>query len=254
MQGESVVERAISLYHKKMVQVKTVSPEGFHAVFKYKNGNEKKFFDVSTPWEDIPEEERSEFLAAVISLLSLKNSSRKKSFQKILSNSGYGELPFSLEGFDFFDSTSQDFLLQSYSNFELYGLLSSKMTPLEKHGFDAYLYVNHVLKIYGPYNVEVACEAMDAMVNRIKSALNEKLKILARPPRPQLLGEYQVSSSQKRMSPYTVALFSASGIDGSCNCHDFSKNTLRFCKHLACIYFFFGSRPTLQKRLARGVC
>ena len=95
------------------------------------------------------------------------------------------------------------------------------------------------------------CEAMEALIRRIKSALSENLKVISRPPHKKFVGEYQVSSSRDGKNPYKVTLISSKGIDGSCDCHDFQRNTLRFCKHLSCVYLYLAARPRLQKKFLR---
>ena len=242
----SLIKKAVDLYRSGSIEITSLDKNKIHIILKSDHSKKNVTFDIHS-------DSSCEFLATILQLLYLKNNKKKKKkYEKLLDVSGHDRIPFDLANLVLFDGKSKEILLQSHKNLELYALLLSKTVLVEKQRGNPCDYADHILKLYGPYHFHVACEAMEALTRRIKSAMDEKLKIISRPPHPQLLGVYEITSSRKGVRPYEVMLMGSKGIDGSCSCPDFRKNSLGFCKHLAYIYLYFSSHPRLQKKFLKG--
>ena len=95
--------------------------------------------------------------------------------------------------------------------------------------------VRHVLAATHGGDWPVQRDALDAMLRRCASAHTDEIQIVRR-PRGRLLGLYATRRRGSRARPYRTLLRRIAPLDGSCECADFLRNSLGFCKHLAAVF------------------
>ncbi len=251
MWNSSIIKRGTDIQSRGLISIERIEKESIYVVLNEGNLKKQISLNIFSSTKEQSQEYCSIFLAALLQILYLKNTKKKKRvYEELLKKSGYEKLPFDLSSIPLFKEEACDVILESYKNLELYSLLLGKATSTEKVGLIPSRYAKHILELYGPYNFHVAIDAMDALLRRIKSAEDGTLKIVSRPPRRRTLGDYKVLGHLKGI-PYDVRLVSSKGIDGSCTCLDFRKSTLRFCKHMAKIDLYFGAHPRIRKNFFR---
>ncbi|MGK5086505.1 SWIM zinc finger family protein [Bdellovibrionota bacterium FG-2] len=145
--------------------------------------------------------------------------------------------------------------LKNLKDLQAYWMLL-EMASEGKQKIPAEVLVQHVLSIYESAAWGVKRAAMEAVLRRIGSVKLEDLHIashLGRPANGQVFGFYRVHSRLRAAKrPYDVLLASPVGIDGSCSCPDFRKNTLGFCKHLASVMIHWNSSESLRARFTKS--
>lgn len=111
----------------------------------------------------------------------------------------------------------------------------------------------HILKIYGGTPWPVVRSAMEALINRFQRVKEEELVVFKGPKR-DIFGFYKVKNKTNRFAkPYQIHLRGNQGIEGSCSCKDYQKNTLRCCKHLAAVYFHWNKDLKTSRKFQRKV-
>jgi superfamily II DNA or RNA helicase len=94
--------------------------------------------------------------------------------------------------------------------------------------------VRHVLLVTEGGDWPVQREALDAVLRRCASARADEIRIVGR-PRGRVLGLYATRRRGSRARPYRTLLRRIEPLDGSCECPDFLRNSLRLCKHLVAV-------------------
>ena len=103
--------------------------------------------------------------------------------------------------------------------------------------------VEHVLAHAGDdFDVRVA--AIQAVLRRVASAERDELRVV-RGPKHGVLGSYTTSSrsteasskrrKEPRVRPYETVLEALDPYSGACDCADYLRSSLGFCKHLAAV-------------------
>lgn len=110
------------------------------------------------------------------------------------------------------------------------------------------LIVEHILAIVPASEWPVRVDAASAIVRRIEAAQRDGLKIATRPDQGQVLGDYSTQRRRAATRPYVTVLMNVAPLAGSCDCPDFSRNSLGLCKHLLCILEHVASRARLWKQ------
>src|SRR5262245_9875953 len=108
--------------------------------------------------------------------------------------------------------------------------------------------VRHVLGCVPPHEWPTRVEAMDAVTRRLDSARKDNLRLEARPPNGRLLGLYVTRRPGHGSRPYRTLLHGIDPIEGRCDCPDFVKNSLGFCKHILVVLEHLHSRPRLLQQ------
>ncbi len=108
--------------------------------------------------------------------------------------------------------------------------------------------VRHVLGIVPPAEWPVRVEAMDALIRRIESIKQEKLRVETRPASGRLLGMYATRRLGLGARPYRTRLMGVEPIQGRCDCPDFLKNSLGLCKHLLVVLDHLHARPRILQQ------
>jgi hypothetical protein len=93
------------------------------------------------------------------------------------------------------------------------------------------LVVTHLLKVTAGGDFSLRSSAMDAVLRRIQSTQEEAGGWTQKGARQRgTLGLRQVVTS--RRTTYRVQVRNFAGLEGSCECADFARNSLGLCKHL----------------------
>ena len=108
--------------------------------------------------------------------------------------------------------------------------------------------MRHVMAIVPAAEWPVRVEAMDALIRRIESIKQEKLRVEARPKGGKLLGTYATRRPGLGAPPYRTVLMGVDPIQGRCDCPDFLKNSLGLCKHLLVILDHLHARPRILQQ------
>jgi superfamily II DNA or RNA helicase len=108
--------------------------------------------------------------------------------------------------------------------------------------------VRHILGIVPPAEWPVRVEAMDALIRRIDSIKQEKLRVESRPAGGRLLGMYATRRPGLGARPYRTVLVGVDPIQGRCDCPDFLKNSLGLCKHLLVVLEHLHGRPRILQQ------
>ncbi len=108
--------------------------------------------------------------------------------------------------------------------------------------------VRHVLGSVPASEWPVRVEAMDALIRRIESIKQEKLRVEARPAGGSLLGIYATRRPGLGARPYRTSLIGVDPIQGRCDCPDFLKNSLGLCKHLLAVLDHLHARPRILQQ------
>jgi superfamily II DNA or RNA helicase len=111
--------------------------------------------------------------------------------------------------------------------------------------------VRHVMGIVPAPEWPVRVEAMDALIRRIESIKQEKLRIESRPAEGRLLGIYATRRPGSGARPYRTVLLGVDPIEGRCDCPDFLKNSLGVCKHLLTVLDHLHTRPRVLQQAAK---
>src|SRR5438105_13877893 len=86
--------------------------------------------------------------------------------------------------------------------------------------------VRHVLGVVPAHEWPVRVEAMDALLRRIESVRQDKLRVEARPADGRLLGLYATRRPGSGSRPYPTVLLGVGPIRRRCDCPDFLKSSL----------------------------
>ncbi len=108
--------------------------------------------------------------------------------------------------------------------------------------------VRQILGIVPATEWPVRVEAMDALIRRIESIKQEKLRVESRPAGGRLLGTYATRRPGLGARPYRTMLIGVDPIDGRCDCPDFLKNSLGLCKHLLVVLEHLHARPRVLQQ------
>ena len=108
--------------------------------------------------------------------------------------------------------------------------------------------VRHVLEIVPTAEWPVRVEAMDALIRRIESIKQEKLRVETRPADGRLLGMYATRRPGLGARPYRTVLMGVDPIQGRCDCPDFLKNSMGLCKHLLVVLEHLHARPRILRQ------
>jgi superfamily II DNA or RNA helicase len=108
--------------------------------------------------------------------------------------------------------------------------------------------VRHVLGCVPPHEWPTRVEAMDAVIRRLESARKDKLRLEARPQNGRLLGLYVTRRPGSGSRPYRTLLLGIDPVEGRCDCPDFLKNSLGFCKHILVVLEHLNTRPRLLQQ------
>ncbi len=111
--------------------------------------------------------------------------------------------------------------------------------------------VRHVMTIVPAPEWPVRVEAMDALIRRIESIKQEKLRVESRPAEGRLLGMYATRRPGSGARPYRTVLLGVDPIEGRCDCPDFLKNSLGVCKHLLTVLDHLHARPRVLQQAAK---
>ncbi len=111
--------------------------------------------------------------------------------------------------------------------------------------------VRHVMTIVPAPEWPVRLEAMDALIRRIESIKQEKLRVESRPAEGRLLGIYATRRPGLGARPYRTVLFGVDPIVGRCDCPDFLKNSLGVCKHVLTVLDHLHTRPRVLQQAAK---
>ena len=111
--------------------------------------------------------------------------------------------------------------------------------------------VRHVMTIVPAPEWPVRVEAMDALIRRIESIKQEKLRLESRPAEGRLLGIYATRRPGSGARPYRTLLLGVDPIEGRCDCPDFLKNSLGVCKHLLTVLEHLHTRPRVLQQAAK---
>jgi superfamily II DNA or RNA helicase len=112
----------------------------------------------------------------------------------------------------------------------------------------AEMMVRHVLGCVPPHEWPTRVEAMDAVIRRLESARKDDLRLEARPAKGTLLGLYVTRRPGSGSRPYRTVLSGIDPIEGRCDCPDFVKNSLGFCKHILVVLEHLHTRPRLLQQ------
>ncbi len=111
--------------------------------------------------------------------------------------------------------------------------------------------VRHVLGIVPAPEWPVRVEAMDALIRRIESIKQEKLRVESRPAEGRLLGSYATRRPGSGARPYRTMLLGVDPIAARCDCPDFLKNSLGVCKHVLTVLDHLHARPRVLQQAAK---
>ncbi|MGH9576476.1 MAG: SWIM zinc finger family protein, partial [Terriglobales bacterium] len=113
------------------------------------------------------------------------------------------------------------------------------------------LVVRHILSVTRGGDWPVQRDALEALLRRFAFGRTDRLQIVARPPRGQLLGLYATRRRGSSARPYRTLLRSVEPIHGSCDCPDFLRSSLGLCKHLLTVLEVVASRPRAFEKAGR---
>jgi superfamily II DNA or RNA helicase len=112
----------------------------------------------------------------------------------------------------------------------------------------AELLVGHVMATVPAHEWALRVDALDAVLRRVESARQDKLKVRSRPADGRVLGNYATERARSTLRPYDTLVLSIEPIDARCDCPDFVKNSLGLCKHVLVTIEHIYARPTLLRR------
>lgn len=96
----------------------------------------------------------------------------------------------------------------------------------------------------------VRLEALDAIIRRWDGVKRDQLRVADR-PKGSVLGLYSTRRHGAKTRPYRTLIRSVDPIDGSCDCPDFTHNSLGICKHIFTVLAYLYEKPGLIDRAAR---
>ena len=105
------------------------------------------------------------------------------------------------------------------------------------------LIARHVLSVTRGADWPVQREAMEALLRRMAFAGQDRLRIATRPRGRGVFGVYTTRRRRASARPYHTLLESVDPPAGSCDCPDFTRNSLGLCKHLLVILNDIAARP-----------
>ncbi|MDH4468571.1 MAG: DEAD/DEAH box helicase [Bacteriovoracaceae bacterium] len=146
-----------------------------------------------------------------------------------------------------------DEVVEDSKNLQAYWVLLN-MAKFPKNKLPADKLVDHVFKIYQNDSWQIQHAAMESLIKRIKSSMDENLSIASRPPQGKIAGSYEIRRKGVGVLEYEILLGANSTVmpfDASCSCKDFQKNTLHFCKHTATVWLYWNENEKKKKQLAR---
>jgi superfamily II DNA or RNA helicase len=108
--------------------------------------------------------------------------------------------------------------------------------------------VRHVLRVVPAEEWPVRVEAMDALLRRLEGIRRDELRIDTRPDDGQVLGTYTTRRRGSGARPYQTRLAAVEPIEARCDCPDFTKNSLKICKHVLSILEHLHGRPRLLQQ------
>ncbi|MGK5085036.1 DEAD/DEAH box helicase [Bdellovibrionota bacterium FG-1] len=162
---------------------------------------------------------RIRVLASLLALGQLLSKKRRSAAEKRLLQ----EAPkWLVQGFKF--------SLTLLSDLQAYWFLR-EMVNLPKLHLERDVLVKHLFSRYSHCDWKIQIAAMEAILRRMTSAQNEAIK-LTPPPGNQVLGFYRAKNYRILVAQSAP---STGGIDASCDCPDFLKNTLKLCKHICAV-------------------
>jgi hypothetical protein len=93
--------------------------------------------------------------------------------------------------------------------------------------------VGHALAITKGADWPVQRAAMEALLRRLESVEQDRLRIATRPAHGRVLGRYQTRRGGRGggLCPYTTQLEGVAPLVVRCDCPDYAKNSLGLCKH-----------------------
>lgn len=105
------------------------------------------------------------------------------------------------------------------------------------------LLARHILTLNRDIDWPIQRAGMEAVLRRVASLKQERLRIGARPPGRRLFGLYSTRRARQADRPYRTVLESIEPLRGSCDCPDYLRNSLGICKHLLVILADICSQP-----------
>ena len=100
----------------------------------------------------------------------------------------------------------------------------------------------HLTRLYGDAGFPILRAAAEATLRRLQIVATEALRVQQRPA-GGFRGEYRTGRRRQKQRPYRTTLASVEPLRGSCDCPDFTSNSLGLCKHLLTVLGDLASRP-----------
>lgn len=93
----------------------------------------------------------------------------------------------------------------------------------------------HAIAVTAGGDWPVQRAALEAMLRRIALRDQDGLDVATRPPGGRAFGDWTTRSQGGGRRPYASRLHALDPLRGSCDCDDFLRNSLGWCKHLAAV-------------------
>jgi len=112
----------------------------------------------------------------------------------------------------------------------------------------ATLLVEHVLRATTDGDWPVRRAALEALVRRVGFCEKDELRVAQRPAAGSPFGAYATRRKRRPERPYDTRLWSVAPLRASCDCNDFLRNSLGYCKHVHAALTDIARRPRKWRR------
>jgi len=126
---------------------------------------------------------------------------------------------------------------------ELMGMASGKTGAVP-----AALLVDQILRATAAGDWPVRRGALEALLRRVGFCEKDELRVAERPAAGSPFGAYATRRKRRPGRPYDTRLWSVAPLHASCDCNDFLRNSLGYCKHVHAVLTDVALKPRKWSR------